>query len=169
MLRSYLGQVGKGEDKMKWQGTLLNIHTAPEGGAPMVSHDQAELTAGEGIAGDRYQIGNGKYSPFPDIREVTLIEIETLIALKRDHDIELSVDEHRRNLTTENVPLNHLVGRQFRVGEVVLEGGRLNIPCRYLELLTGKTVFNPLENRSGLNCRIIKSGTIHLGDEITAL
>ncbi|MEX0340481.1 MAG: MOSC domain-containing protein [Arenibacterium sp.] len=154
---------------MIWQGTLLNIHTAPEGGAAMVPHEQAVLTAGAGIAGDRYSLGNGKYSSIPDIREVTLIEIETLIALQRDHDIDLTVDEHRRNLTTENVPLNHLVGRQFRVGDVVLEGGRLNTPCKYLELLTGKTVCDLLEHRSGLNCRIIQSGTISLGDTIAPL
>jgi MOSC domain-containing protein YiiM len=151
---------------MSWQGRLLNIHTAPEGGAAMVTHRQARLIAGEGIEGDRYKLGTGKYSAFPDIREVTLIEVETLIALKRDHDIELRVDEHRRNLTTEAVPLNHLVGRRFRVGEVLLEGGRLNWPCRYLELVTGKTVCDLMMHRSGLNCRIVEGGTIRVGDAI---
>lgn len=154
---------------MHWQGKLLNIHTAPEGGAPMVARETASLAAGEGIEGDRYRLGNGKYSAIPDIRDVTLIEVETLIALKRDHDIELSVDEHRRNLTSENVPLNHLVGRQFRVGDVVLEGGRLNWPCRYLELLTKKTVCDLMMHRSGLNCRIVEGGTIRLGDKITPI
>lgn len=154
---------------MSWQGRLLDIHTAPEGGANMVRQTQARLIEGHGIEGDRYLLGNGKYSEIPDVREVTLIETETLIALQRDHDIALSVDEHRRNLTTEAVPLNHLVGRQFWVGEVVLEGGRLNTPCRYLELLTGKTVCDLMEHRSGLNCRIIRGGEIQHGDVIRPL
>jgi MOSC domain-containing protein YiiM len=64
------------------------------------------------------------------------------------------------------VPLNHLVGRQFRVGEVVLEGTRLNFPCKYLEMVTGKDVYEPLLNRSGLNCRIIKGGVIRPGDPL---
>ena len=149
-----------------WQGELLHIHTAEEGRAPMREQERAMLVAGVGIEGDRYATDRGHYSPFPDIREVTLIETETLEALVRDHDIELTVDEHRRNLTTRAVPLNHLVGRRFWVGTVLLEGGRLNFPCKYLELVTGKTVCDLLEHRSGLNCRIIDGGEIAVGDTI---
>ncbi|WP_407936389.1 MOSC domain-containing protein [Limnochorda pilosa] len=35
----------------------------------------------------------------------------------------------RRNLVTRDVPLNHLVGRTFRVGEVQVGGLRLCGPC----------------------------------------
>lgn len=151
-----------------WQGKLLSIHTTPQARAPMIGHDAAELIAGVGIASDRYAKGidTGTYSAQPDVREVTLIEVETLEALLRDHDIVLDPQEHRRNLTTRDVPLNHLVGRQFRVGDVVLEGGRLNYPCRYIDMITKKTVCDLLEHRSGLNCRIITGGTIQPGDAI---
>ena len=149
-----------------WQGSLLQIHTARAVRERMQAHSSALLIAGVGIDGDRYATGLGKYSDFPDIREVTLIEIETLIALKRDHQIDLTVDEHRRNLTTQDVPLNHLVGRRFRVGDVVLEGGRLNTPCRYLDMVTGKQVCDLMEHRSGLNCWIIEGGQICVGDVI---
>jgi MOSC domain-containing protein YiiM len=121
---------------------------------------------GVGIAGDRYANALGTYSALPDIREVTLIEDETLIALLRDHAIELAPNEHRRNLTTRDVPLNHLVGRRFRVGTALLEGGRLNTPCRYLDLVTGKTVCDLMEHRSGLNCSILEGGEIRVGDLI---
>jgi MOSC domain-containing protein YiiM len=67
------------------------------------------------------------------------------------------------------VPLGHLVGKRFRVGEVVLRGGRLNYPCKYLEKLLGVPVYLPLYNRSGLNCRIEQGGTIHRGDVIEPL
>ncbi len=150
-----------------WQGCLLDIHIAPEARAPMQLLHEARLIAGNGVEGDRYATGRGYYSKFPDIRDITLIEEETLIALARDHDITLEPHEHRRNLTTRAVPLNHLVGRRFRVGETLLEGGRLNTPCRYLELVTGKTVCDLLEHRSGLNCHIIEGGTIRPGDIIT--
>ena len=149
-----------------WQGKLLEIHLAEAGRQPMRSQTTANLIAGQGIEGDRYALGTGHYSEFPDIREVTLIEIETIEALQRDHDILLATDEHRRNLTTRDVPLNHLVGKRFRVGDTVLEGGRLNTPCRYLDLVTGKTVCDLLEHRSGLNCRILTGGLIRLGDRI---
>lgn len=148
-------------------GALLAIHIAPEASAPMVELDAARLIEGIGIEGDRYATARGTYShkPHPD-RQVTLIEIETLDALARDHGIALPPHETRRNLTTGGVPLNHLVGREFRVGEVVLVGGRLNVPCQYLEDLLGKPVFKPLLHRSGLNCRIVKGGTVRPGDRI---
>jgi MOSC domain-containing protein YiiM len=149
-----------------WRGKLLHIHTAPVARAPMVPHETAILIAGEGIDGDRYTAGTGTYSQIPDVREVTLIEVETLIALRRDHAIDLAPHEHRRNLTTEGVPLNHLVGRQFWVGPVLLEGGRLNTPCKYLDLVTGKPVCDLLTHRSGLNCRIVEGGDLNLGDAI---
>lgn len=148
-------------------GVLLAIHIAPEASAPMVEMDAARLVEGVGIEGDRYATARGTYShkPHPD-RQVTLIEMEALDALTRDHGIDLPPHETRRNLTTGGVPLNHLVGREFRVGEVVLLGGRLNVPCQYLEDLLGKKVFKPLIHRSGLNCLIVKGGTIRPGDSI---
>lgn len=149
-----------------WLGKLLHIHTTPAFRKPMIAQQSAQLIQGVGVEGDRYALGTGKYSAFPDIREVTLIEIETITALKRDHDINLTPEEHRRNLTTENVPLNHLVGKRFWVGQVLLEGGRLNTPCRYLDLVTGKSVNDILLHRSGLNCSIIQGGKINVGDNI---
>ena len=137
-----------------WQGELLHFHISPAAGLNMESHKSASLISGSGIEGDRYQRGTGKYSDIKDIREVTLIEIETLEALKRDHDITLDPVERRRNLTTRDVPLNHLVGKLFRVGEVVLLGGRLNTAYRYLNLVTKKDVCDLLEHRSGLSCAI---------------
>jgi MOSC domain-containing protein YiiM len=132
-----------------------------------VELDAARLIEGVGIEGDRYATARGTYSHKPHAdRQVTLIEIETLDALRRDHGIDLAPHETRRNLTTAGVPLNHLVGREFRIGEVVLVGGRLNVPCLYLEDLLGKPVFKPLIHRSGLNCRIVKGGTIRPGETI---
>ncbi|WP_137128224.1 MOSC domain-containing protein [Roseomonas sp. HF4] len=151
-------------------GVLLAIHVAAEASAPMVELDAAHLIEGVGIEGDRYATARGTYSHKPHAdRQVTLIEMETLDALARDHGIDLPPRETRRNLTTAGVPLNHLVGRQFRVGDVVLVGGRLNVPCQYLEDLLGKPVFKPLIHRSGLNCRIVTGGTIRPGDAIRPL
>ncbi|MGH8745046.1 MAG: MOSC domain-containing protein [Burkholderiales bacterium] len=125
---------------------------------------EARLVAGTGIEGDRYATRTGTYSIRHHIdRQITFIEQETLDALARDHGIELAPHEHRRNLTSRGVPLNHLVGRYFRVGECVLYGGRLNVPCRYLEDLLGKKVFKPLINRSGLNCRVVRGGVLRPG------
>jgi MOSC domain-containing protein YiiM len=149
---------------MRWNGELIHIHIASVASAPMRELGEARLVPGLGIEGDRYALRTGTYSSRHNVdREVTLIEFETLAALARDHRIALAPHEHRRNLTTRGVPLNHLVGQYFKVGDCVLHGERLNLPCQYLEDLLGKKVFKPLVNRSGLNCRIEKGGTIRPG------
>ncbi len=130
------------------------------------------MVEGKGIKGDRYYNNTGKYSSIPDIREITIIENEVLNALKENQPplqkdkIILKPNEHRRNLTCQGVPLNYLVGKRIKIGEVILEGGRLNFPCKYLADLLKKPLLLPLYNRSGLNCKIIKGGRIKVNDEI---
>ena len=155
---------------MAWQGRLESIFIAERAAVEMEELQSARLVAGLGIEGDRYATGRGKYSDDPHVdRQVTLIERETLEALQRDHGIELLPEETRRNLVVSDTPLNHLVGRRFQVGEVILYGGRLNTPCHYLEELLGKALLLQLLNRSGLNCRIVRSGTVARGDVIVPL
>lgn len=155
---------------MSWKGELIHIHIAAGASARMRELAEARLVPGTGIEGDRYATRSGTYSSRHHIdRQITLIEQETLEALARDHGIELAPHEHRRNLTTRGVPLNHLVGRYFGIGECVLYGGRLNVPCRYLEDLLGKKVFKPLLNRSGLNCRVVRGGAVRRGMAIAPL
>jgi len=128
---------------------------------------EVRLVAGIGLEGDRYATRLGTYSKNHHIdRQATLIEVEALEALARDRSVMLAPHEHRRNLTTRGVPLNHLVGQYFRIGDCVLYGGRLNVPCLYLEHLLDKKVFKPLLNRSGLNCRIIAGGIIRTQNRI---
>lgn len=158
-----------------WRGTLLHVHVCEAASFEMEELATATLVAGRGIVGDRYYLGTGTYSPKPDVREVTLIEQEALDALARNDPplqggpIALAPIDHRRNLTVRGVPLNHLVGRRFRVGECILRGGRLNFPCKYLEELLGLAVYLPLYNRSGLNCGIEVGGVIRPGDPILPL
>jgi MOSC domain-containing protein YiiM len=146
---------------MSWSGRLLHIHIAERASLAMEELDEAKLIAGRGIEGDRYFNGIGTYSPKPDVREVTLIEMEVLDAIARGdppfpgEKVEIAPAEHRRNLTTLGVP--------------VLSGGRLNFPCKYLEKLLARPVYTALLNRSGLNCRIELGGTIRKGDPITPL
>jgi hypothetical protein len=155
-----------------WTGTLLHIHVCEAASLAMAELAEAHCIAGQGIKGDRYFLGTGTYSARPDIREVTLIEVEVLEQLARNDPplqagpIALAPVEHRRNLTVRGVPLNHLVGQDFRVGEVILRGGRLNFPCKYLEKLLDRPLLLPLYNRSGLNCSIIRGGRIRPGDPI---
>lgn len=151
-----------------WLGVVMHLHFCADASQPMQAPESLTLIAGKGVEGDRYLRGTGFYSPKPEPgRQVTLFEIETLEAIERDHGITLLPHEHRRNVTVRGVPLNHLVGRRFRLGPCLLEATRLSVPCRYLEDLLGRAVFKPMINRSGLNCRILEGGVVHIGDAIT--
>ena len=150
-----------------WAGFVRFLHVTPRAFLPMRAMPELTLVAGRGIEGDRYMIGReeGFYSHKPEEgRQVTLFELETLVAIRRDAKIELGPHEHRRNVTVEGVPLNHLVGKRFWLGDTLLEATRLSIPCRHIEEITGKAIFDPLINRSGLNCKIIRGGVVRVGD-----
>lgn len=163
------GSLNKSATALSWTGVVRFLHIAPRAFLPMHSMPELTLIAGKGIDGDRYMIGreSGFYSDKPeDGRQVTLFEMEVLEALRRDYRIDLAPEEHRRNVTVEGVPLNHLVGRKFWLGPVLLEATRLSVPCRHIEEVTGKPIFDPLVHRCGLNCRILQGGTVRVGDGV---
>jgi MOSC domain-containing protein YiiM len=165
-------EVEKSQTANSWQGVVRFLHRTPRAFLPMRSYPELQLIAGRGIEGDRYLIGqeSGFYSHKPEEgRQITLFETETLEALRRDHGIDMLPEEHRRNVTVEGVPLNHLVGRRFRLGETIVEATRLSTPCRHIEEILEKAVFDPLINRSGLNCKIISGGTLRVGDLVRPL
>ena len=149
------------------QGTVVSINVARAGSAVMSTVNEARAVPGKGLEGDRYfhQVGTYSNKPGPD-RELTLIEIEALEALKSDYGIDLEPRDSRRNIVTRGVPLNHLVGREFKVGGVTLSGIRLCEPCSHLEELTRTGVKRGLVHRGGLRAEIVSEGTIRVGDAI---
>ena len=148
-------------------GTLLSIQIAPAANIQLQSLEQVRVVQGLGLEGDRYYNRTGSYSDRHDeSREATFIESEALEALSNDYHIELASAETRRNFTTRGVALNHLVGRQFSVGEAVFRGIRLCEPCTHLEELSGKSVRKGLIHRGGLRAQIVKSGLVCAGDDV---
>jgi MOSC domain-containing protein YiiM len=149
-----------------WQGTVESIHVADQAQEPTRTVERVTAIAGAGLDGDRYARQQGTFSkPEPDY-ELTLIEAEAIEALQRDYNIELKPGDARRNLVTRGVPLNHLVGREFRIGEVKIRGLRLCEPCSHLESLAAQPVIRGLRHRGGLRAQILTSGTISLGDRV---
>jgi MOSC domain-containing protein YiiM len=152
---------------MAGQGTVISIHIAPTGAAPMKSVTNAKAVAGRGLEGDRYYSKLGTYSNQAGSgRDVTLIEVEAIDALKRDYEIGLDASQSRRNIVTQGVPLNHYVEKEFKIGNVVLRGTRLCEPCVHMEKLTVKGAMRGLVHRGGLRAEIISGGSIRVGDII---
>lgn len=143
-----------------FQGHLLRIFVTSRRAAPMAAVEEVEALAGRGLAGDRYLLAEGTAKPS---QEVTLIESEALEGLQRDYDLTLPPEQCRRNLLTRAVPLNHLVGVEFRIGDVVLRGIELCEPCGHLEKLTFSGVRKGLVHRGGLRAAIVVGGLLKVG------
>lgn len=134
----------------------------------MVEVDSVVAQAGAGLEGDRYIREAGSFSktkPGPR-RQVTLIEVEAVEAAVRDYGLELDPIETRRNVLVRDIALNHLVGREFSVGEVRLRGIKLCEPCAHLDRVVGRPVSPSLVHRGGLNAEILTSGVIRPGDGV---
>jgi MOSC domain-containing protein YiiM len=148
-------------------GRVVAIFVAPGEGEPMEAREEVRALCGRGLEGDRYAIEAGKFSGTKvGKRAVTLIEREAVAGARAEHDIELAESETRRNIVTEGVPVNHLVGKEFSIGDVRLRGYDLAEPCTYLEGLTRAGVRSALIHRGGLRAEILDDGTIRVGDPI---
>ena len=149
-----------------FEGTVVSINIAPSAEAPMQFVERARAIPGQGLEGDRYFYKQGTfYKPQPD-RELTLIEAEAIEAMKRELDVDYGLSDSRRNIVTRDVPLNHLVGKEFWIGGVKARGLRLCEPCSHLQKLSHQKVLPGLVHRGGLRAQILSEGTIQVGDTI---
>lgn len=150
---------------MNGDGTVEGLFVTGESGGEIRRQRTVDAVAGRGLRGDRYfkerasEAGN----------DVTLIEQEALDAIRQESSIELAPGEHRRNVETRDVALNHLVGKRFRVGDAVCRGVELCEPCSYLQNMTEDGVLRALLHRGGLRAEIVESGTVRAGDTVAAL
>jgi MOSC domain-containing protein YiiM len=151
-------------------GRLVGIYTTGEAAKPMEASAEVRAIEGVGLDGDRYALQAGTYSERPGPhRQVTFVEREVIANVNDESGVELGENETRRNLVTEGVPLLHLIGCTFRVGEVVFHGIKSAPPCAHLEQLTRPGVRAALQNRGGLRAEVVRGGTLRIGDEITAV
>lgn len=149
-----------------WQGTVVSINITPEKHGNLQAVDQVEAQAGCGLVGDRFFFQDGVSKGSRRGYQVTLIEREAIEAANQDYEIPLEPRETRRNLITQGVALNHLVGKTFFVGSVQLKGVSLCEPCSHLQSLTRPGVMKSLIHRGGLRAEILNDGMIQVGDVI---
>jgi MOSC domain-containing protein YiiM len=145
------------------EGRVASIYIGPESEGPMEAVHEVLAVAGRGLEGDRYfqPAAGGE----PD-QEITLIESEAITAAASESGVDIRPEDARRNVVTEGVRLDELVGETFRVGEVEVEAIEPNPPCNHLQQLAGKPLLRPLARRGGVRGRIVTGGTIEVGAPI---
>ena len=72
----------------------------------------------------------------------------------------------RRNVLTRGIDVNALVGRRFRIGDVLCDGLRLCEPCVHLDRLSGPGLLRPLIHKGGLRVDVLTDGDIRPGAAI---
>jgi MOSC domain-containing protein YiiM len=137
------------------------IHLVAEHSGPAIPVDEVVADAGRGLRGDRH------YGE-EEACDLTLIESEALAGLAGEHGLDLTEGGSRRNLITSGIDLSELVGRRFRVGEVICEGEERCEPCSHLASLTDPAVLRGLLH-TGLRASIVQSGVIRTGDVVDQL
>jgi MOSC domain-containing protein YiiM len=147
-----------------FEGTVVSINITPVAEGPMQTVEAVRAIPGRGLEGDRYFDNKGR-DPEPR-RELTLIEAEAIEGFKNELNVNYTLSDSRRNVVTRGVPLNHLVGKEFWVGEVKARGIMLCEPCAHLQKLTIKQVLPGLIHRAGLRAQILTEGTIRVGEVI---
>ena len=151
-------------------GKIVKLLISKDPKSAMLNVNQIVLEAGKGIFGDRYYNQEGTFSNKGEIepdRDVTLIEIEKIDALNKEHNLDITAEDFRRNIVVSNCDLNSLVGKEFQIGEVVLKGLRLCEPCKYLSnKLDNEKVLSQMVHKAGLRAQIIKGGSIDLNSQV---
>ena len=151
-------------------GKIAKLLISKDTQSDMLNVNQIVLEIGKGIFGDRYYNQEGTFSNKGEIepdRDVTLIEIEKIDALNKEHNLDITAEDFRRNIVVSNCDLNSLVDKEFQIGEVVLKGLRLCEPCKYLsDKLNNEEVLSQMIHKAGLRAQIIKSGSIDLNSQL---
>jgi MOSC domain-containing protein YiiM len=130
-------------------------------------HKVVNVHAGAGIEGDRYF---GRHDE-PG-QNLTLIEAEEIERFIAAFDLPYDLSITGRNLVTRGTRLNDLVGKEFKVGTVLLRGVELCEPCLGLGEalaagpLTPPMVVRALVHRAGLRADVLTTGHIIVGAKV---
>ena len=141
---------------------IIEIGITKESNKEIEKVKSIEVVSGKGIKGDRY---------FHDFNEeknqLTLIESENIDYYNKTFDTNFKYLEFRRNLVTQNIQLNDLIGKTLIVGEIKIKAHDLCRPCKNLQEKLGKdNIIKEFLRRGGLRCEILNSGNITIGDDI---
>jgi len=143
-------------------GKVVKIGIANIKGDQILNVDNVEVSKGKGIRNDRKFKENNEKT-----RQITLIEIENINYFNTVSNTNISPLNFRRNIVTENIRLNELLGKEFFVGVIKLKAHDLCRPCKYLQdKLKQNNFIKELLHKGGLRCEILTNGKINIGDII---
>jgi len=143
-------------------GKVVEIGITDTKGSRINKVSKVEAFKGKGLLNDRkFKENNHKKS------QITLIEIENIDHFNKISNTNIPAIDFRRNIITENIRLNELVGKEFFIGNVKLKAHDLCRPCKYLqEKLKLDNFIKEFLHTGGIRCEILTDGKINVGDSV---
>jgi len=143
-------------------GKVVKIGISKKKGNKIVNLNEVKAIKGKGLLNERHFKENNEKRC-----QITLIEIENINHYNKTNGSSIPAINFLRNIVTEGIRLNELVGKEFSIGTVKLKAHDLCRPCRYLqESLQQKNIVQELLHTAGLRCEILSSGKIYINDQI---
>lgn len=103
-------------------------------------------------------------------RQVTLISEEFIQQISIYSQKEnIAPELLRRNLVVSGINLNALRYQRFSIGDAIFEASALCHPCSRMEQVLGKGGVSAMLGHGGLCCKILKTGTINIGDTLRVI
>ncbi len=142
----------------------IATHTQPKGA--VIQHQSIQITLKTGLENDY----RGQSDPQ---KQVTLLSAKTWNNICQNLGVNLDWSARRANLLVDDIDFSEgetLIGHQVQVGKILLEITAETDPCaRMDELHLGlKNALTP-NWFGGVRCKVLKAGTIQLGDKIHLL
>ena len=143
-------------------GKVVKIGISKNKGGKIVSLNDVEAIKGKGLVNERHFKENNEKRC-----QITLIEIENINHYNKITGTTIPAINFLRNIITEGIQLNGLVGKEFFIGAVKVKAHDLCRPCKYLqESLHQKNIIKELLLTGGLRCEILSNGRIYINDQI---
>lgn len=115
---------------------------------------EVECVAGYGLRGDRFFGYRPEYKG-----QATFFAAEIFDAVRKEFKVPaLAASAFRRNIITEGVDLNALIGERFTLQGLTFEGVEECRPCFWMEQAVATGAEHWLKGRGGLRCKIITGG-----------
>ena len=143
-------------------GKVILIGISKDHGSPITNVRSVEAIKGKGLVGEKHFKENNEKR-----KQITLIEIENINHYNKITGTTIPAINFLRNIVTEGIQLNILVGKEFFIGTVKVKAHDLCRPCKYLqESVHQKNTVKELLHTGGLRCEILSSGKICVDDQI---
>jgi MOSC domain-containing protein YiiM len=144
----------------KKSGTLLAIATKKMKRAPMTLKESIHVTVERGVEEDH----RGK----PGDRQVTVISKDSWDAACHELGKQIPWIARRANILISGIVFEESKGKFIKIGDLLLEITGETKPCdRMDEFYQGLQDALKPEWRGGVTCKVIKSGYVKLGDNVT--